>query len=303
MRGCENWATEATATVALVVGLALGTPGAPAAAAVAPAEGPADLQRVLDKVEKELGKAEAAVRGKDPGRVSLLLQRLDEELADFEEASRFEAMTSAIQAARTAARSGDLREAEVALLKVRRIYPALSDYSVVRLAEESSRAALRAAQEGDAVLCLQSIDRFDGSIRTPLLLKRVREAREAVVRARTMMVRRDMEGGAKAVAAIRGALDGLKYAGALSRALFGLQVGSEFLTQGALSAAKDQVQRALRELRTAVEIGPKAQGPALGDAEAKVEEVWRRLSRPRSGDAAKLLEAERTVESLREQQS
>src|SRR5207245_9071504 len=69
MRGCENWATEATATVALVVGLALGTPGAPAAAAVAPAEGPADLQRVLDKVEKELGKAEAAVRGKDPGRV------------------------------------------------------------------------------------------------------------------------------------------------------------------------------------------------------------------------------------------
>lgn len=302
MRACESWATEAAATAALALGLALGTAGA-AAGAVPPVESPADLQRALDKAEKTLGKTEGAVRGKDPGRVSLLLQRLDEELADFEEASRFQAMIAAIQGARTAVRSGDLKSAEVALLTARRIYPALSDYAVVRLAEESSRAALRAAQEGDATLCLQSIDRFDGSIRTPILQKRLQEARAAVGRARTMMVRRDMAAGTTAVAAIRSALDGLKYAGALSRALFGIQVGSEFLAQGALIAARDHVQRALREIRTAVEIGPKAQGPELGDAEAKVEEVWRRISRPQAGDASKLHEAERTIESLREQLS
>lgn len=301
MRGSGSWVTEATVKGWLVVALVLGAGPAPAARGAAAAESPADLQRSLDKAEKVLRKAESAVRGGDPGHVGLLLRRVEEELKNFEEDSRLEAMNAAIEGARSAARSGDLARAERALLEARGLYPTLSDYAVVRQTEEASREALRAARAGDAALCLQSIERFDGSIRGHDLLARVRQARAAVGRARTMMVRRDMAGGAAEVGAIRDALNGLEYAGALSRALFGLQVGSEFLEQGALIPAKDHVQRALRELRAAVVVGPKAHASALDEAESRVEEVWRRISRPQSGDASKLVEASRMVESLREQ--
>src|SRR5438552_3670364 len=83
-----------------------------------------------------------------------------------------------------------------------------------------------AAEAGDATACAAALDRFAASILAPVLSARLREARQAIGRARTAMVRNDMAMGRTEVGAARRALDGLRYAGALSRALFALQIGS-----------------------------------------------------------------------------
>jgi len=117
------------------------------------------------------------------------------------------------------------------------------------------------------------------------------------------MVRADMAGGRQEVAAVRRALDGLRYAGDLSRVQFGLRAGSELLGQGALVAAKDLIQKALRDLRDAATIGPEAQRPDVARARDTVEEIWRRATRPRKGDAGRLSETAEAVEQIRRHQT
>ncbi len=277
-------------------------PTPPAARPSSPPARPTDVQRRLDKAEKALGKAEHSLRGRDPGRVTLLLKRIEEELAGFQSASRIDDLVAAIDTARREARGADPKAALASIQAIRVIYPALADYAVVRQAEESSRAALHATQVGDGAGCLEALDRFDASILAPVLLRRIREARDAVARSRTAMVRNDRTGGRAEVAAVRQALDGLKYAGALSRAQFGVRIGSELLDQGALVAARDQVQRALRDLRAAAELGPESQRPEVERARDSVEEVWRRVTRPQDGDSRRLDEAARAIEAIRRHQ-
>ncbi len=303
MSACTISAIDRRPALPAALALALALLAAPEAGAAGPAAGPADLQRIVERADKALDKAEGAVRGRDPGHVSLLLKRVDDELAGLQEASRLEALAAAIDAARDAARAGDLQASAGSIQRCRGLYPPLSDYVVLRQAEESSRSALRAAQSGDAQGCLEAIDRFDASVLPRVLLKRIQEGRQGVARARTAMVRSDMKGGAEEVAGIRRALDGLRYAGALSRAVFGLGLGSELLQQGALVAARDQVQRALRDLRVAGELGSGRDGSAaLEQARSAAEEVWRRITRPQEGDAARLLDARQAIDAIRRRQ-
>lgn len=324
--GCVNLATEAVAarhwpavprrrtdlaclTGAALMALAAPVNGAPARAPspaarppqpAAAAMSPADLERHLEKAESALGKAEGAVSGRDPGRVSLLLKRIDDELGIFEVNARFAPLAGALDGARAAARRDDLRAARTMLQTARSLYPPLADYAVLQQTEESSRAALRAAEGGDGADCLASIDRFEASLRPGLLLKRVGEARQAITRTRLAMVRNDMKAGVAELRAARHAINGLRYAGALSRAQYGLRVGADLLEQQALMAARDQVQKALRSLRAAADLG--AHGPDasdLGSTRDSVAKIWRRMTRAQGDDAHRLFEAATTVEAIR----
>jgi hypothetical protein len=283
-------------------------PVAAPAAAPAPAPAttigrPADLQKHMDKAMKVLIKAESAVTGRDPGRVTLLLTRLAEEMANFERVSGLGELIQTLDQARREAGGSDPRAAVGPILRVRALYPALADYTVLVDAEEASRTALSGAEAGRGPDCLQALDRFEASILAPVLLKRVRETRDSVARSRAAMVRADMAGGRQEVAAVRRALDGLRYAGDLSRVQFGLRAGSEMLGQGALVAAKDLIQKALRDLRDAATSGPEAQRPDVVRARDTVEEVWRRATRPRKGDAGRLSETAEAVEQIRRHQT
>ena len=300
------WGSERRAALlALTVALAVGAPRAatPRAEPRRPIArnvvGPADLDRHLEKAEKALGRAEGAVRGHDPGRVSLLLKRVDDEAAQFETLSRIQDFAAAVAAARDAARGGNFAAVAEAMNRARALLPGLADYVVLREAEMAVRAALAAAEKGDASEALPAIDRFERAILPAVLLRRLGEAHEAVARARAAMVRRDMPGGAREIAAIRSAFNGLRFAGALSRAVFGLGIGSELMEQGALIAARDQVQHALRDLRTAQELSSGHVPDGLDQAVASTAEVWRRSTRPEKDDPGRLLEARRTVEAIR----
>jgi hypothetical protein len=125
------------------------------------------------------------------------------------------------------------------------------------------------------------------------------EARRALARARAAMVRRDLAGGRPDIDAALGALDGLRYAGALNRAAFALTVGAEMLREKAILAAQDQTRRGLREIRQAA-------GWAAGDDRAALEAVheeatvvWRRMGKSRDGDAETLAAAAARLLALR----
>ncbi len=261
---------------------------------------PADLERHLEKADNALGRAEGAAKGRDPGRVSLLLKRIDDELGIFEVNARLAPLAGAIDGARTAARRDDLPAAQALLQRARSLYPPLADYAVLQQTEEASRAALRAAEGGDGVECLAAIDRFEASLRPALLLKRVAEARQAIARTRLAMVRNDMKTGAAELRAARQAIDGLRYAGALSRVQYALRVGVDLLEQQARLAARDQVRKALRSLRVAADLGAHGSDASdLAAARDTVTEVWRRMMRAQDDAAHRLLEAAKTVEAIR----
>jgi hypothetical protein len=261
--------------------------------------GPPDLRDLIEKAETVLGRAEDATRGKDPGRVSLMLKRADDLIGEFQAASRLEDLHGALDAARRGARGNDLAGAAAALRRARSLLPALADYVVTRQAEESGRTAIAAAEGGDAPGCLRAIDRLESSVLGTVLLARLGEARQAIGRARAAMVRRDMATGRAEVEAARRAIDGLHYCGALSRALFALRIGSELLRDGASVAARDQVQRASRDLRLAAGLAPEPGRQAIEETRAGVLEVWRRINRPLAGDSERLEEAARQVETIR----
>jgi hypothetical protein len=279
----------------ILIGLALVRP---AGAATEPLSA-SDLERALARAEKFLVKAESALRGTDAGRVSKLLHRVDGEMAEFERGSRLTDIESAFEGGRSAASGGDLEQGAAAVRRARSMLPTLADYTVIRQAEVESRLALRAAESEDADAFLEALERFELSLLPKILRARVTEVREAIDRARTAMVRQDMEAGREEVAAARRALNGLRLAGALSRALFALRIGSEMIGGSATLAAQDHLYRALRALATAVEVAPDALRTDLEEARGRVLEIAKRLSRPQEGDLEALLEVARLIENSR----
>jgi hypothetical protein len=263
---------------------------------------PADLRSILDKTDKMVGQAEHAVGGKDPGKVSLILARVDELLASFLDQSGLEALVKSFDDGRAAARGNDLQASSGAVHRASGLMAPLTDFVVLRQAAETSRAALRAADARDAPAFLAAFDRFDASIMAPVLLARVREARAAVARARQAMVRNNMPDGRARIAEVRRGLNGLIHAGALSRATYALAMGSELLQGRSVISARDQLQKGMRDLKLAAETGPDDSRPALEDARARTVEIWKRSGHALPEDAGRLAELARGVDLLRLQQ-
>jgi len=280
---------------AALVAFFLLAPGSRATAAATPSR----LRSIVDDASKALGQAERAVEGRDPGKVSLLLQRVDELLVSFQQASGLEALVKAFDEGRTAARGSDMA---AAVRKASGLMSAVTDYVVLRQAAETSRSALRAADVQDGPAFLEALDRFDSSILAPVLLARVRDARDAVARARQAMVRNNMPDGRARIADARRAMNGLAYAGALSRASFSLAMGAELLESRSVIAARDQLQKALRDLKLAAQVGPDDSRPALEEARAQTVEIWKRSGHAAEGDAGRLSDLVRKVDAIRLQQ-
>jgi len=283
---------------AALVAFFLLAPGSRATAAATPSR----LRSIVDDASKALGQAERAVEGRDPGKVSLLLQRVDELLVSFQQASGLEALVKAFDEGRTAARGSDMAAAAAAVRKASGLMSAVTDYVVLRQAAETSRSALRAADVQDGPAFLEALDRFDSSILAPVLLARVRDARDAVARARQAMVRNNMPDGRARIADARRAMNGLAYAGALSRASFSLAMGAELLESRSVIAARDQLQKALRDLKLAAQVGPDDSRPALEEARARTVEIWKRSGHAAEGDASRLSDLVRKVDAIRLQQ-
>ena len=316
-----NWATDRRprhAVLALLAGLgmlctvaraatapaapATVPPTAPPRAAVARPATPAELRSVLQRALKTLARAEDATRGKDPGEVSLLLLRTDEYLERFQSGSGLEALAAALQAAHAAADGSDLTAAGAAVRRARDLMTPVSEYTVLRQGVEAGHAAQRAAGALDRPEFLAALDRLEKATLAPVLLTRLREARDGTSRARLAMVKRDMEGGRAQVAAARAACEGLEYAGALSRASFALSVGSELLASKSVIAGRDQIQKATRELRRAAEVAPAPQRALLDQARAEAADVWKRSARASTVEAPKLADIARRVETIRLEQ-
>jgi hypothetical protein len=291
MSGCTSWVTRGAGALLLVAALA----GAGAAEAATASE----LRALIARAEKAIQRAQNAAGGRDPGRVSLQLVRADEELARLAEASGVLELDAALRSARAAAGAGDLAAAAAAIERARAILPALSDYIMTRQAEVSGRAALRAAADGDAAAFLEAGRRLDLAVLAPTLRARLEEARAALTRARAAMVRRDLQAGAPDIAAARRALDGWRYAGALNRASLAFVVGGELLRENALIAAQEQARRGLREVRLAADLADGNDRPVLEVVHEEASEVWRRMGRPRGGDAERLAEALARIDALR----
>jgi hypothetical protein len=281
------------------IGLTLVRPAGAAAERLSASE----LERVLSGAEKSLLKAENALRKTDAGRVSKLLRRVDEAMAQFESGSGLAEIDSAFEEARSAASSGDLQQAAAAVRRARSFLPSLADYTVTRQAEVESRSALIAAESGDTDAFLAALEDFELSVLPKILSARVTEIREAMDRGRTAMVRRNMEGGREEVAAARRALNGLHLAGALSRTLFALRISSEMMMGSATLAAQDHLYRALRALGTAVEAAPDGLRAELDGTRGRLREISKRLGRPQEGDLEAVQEAARQIEASREAQS
>lgn len=260
------------------------------------------LRDLFEKADKMLRKADDAAHGSDAGRVSQLLRRADEEIARFEASSGIAPILSAVAASREEAGRSDLRAAELSLRRARPWLASLSDYTVPRSAEVAFRSAQDSAADENASDFLSALDRFEAATLVPVLQERLREARAAVAKGRGLLVRNDMKGARKAIAASRAALDGLTYAGALSRSRYGLLVASELLRDKALLAAKDQAQKGLRDLKLALPLAPEPALPSLAKAQEDATAVWKRMNRPAQGDAEILSAASDAVEAARQQQ-
>jgi hypothetical protein len=113
------------------------------------------------------------------------------------------------------------------------------------------------------------------------------------------MVRRELQAGAPEIAAARRALDGFRYAGALNRASLAFAVAVELLREDARLAAQDQARRGLREVRLAADLADAADRPPLEGVHEEAAAVWRRMTRPRDGDAELLAAALARLDELR----
>lgn len=283
MTGSMTSVTERFTRTALALALLAAGGLAPAVAATS-----SDLEKILERAEGAARKAADAVGGRDPGRVSRFLQRVDQELERFTDVSRLEALQAALATARREAEAGRLDGAGEAVREARQILPILSDYTVTRQAEVGGRLALLAAGRKDDGAFLEALDTLEAAILPATLLAHLRGAREATTRGRKAMARRDAKGGAAAIADLQGFLQGLRYAGALSRALFALRVGSELLREDALLAAKDQIRRSLGDLKLAIATAPESQRGALEEVRRRTFDVWKRMTRPEEEDAGRL---------------
>ena len=264
---------------------------------------PGDLRSTLDKTDRAIEQAERAVGGKDPGKVSLFLIRIDELLASFLSDSEIEALVKTFDEAHAASQASDLPAAASAVRRASALMAPLTDFVVLRQAAESSRAAIRAAEARDSASFAAPLDRFDASILAPVLLARVREARAAVGRARQAMVRNNMPDGRARIAEIRRAFGGLLYAGALARASYSLTIGSELLSSGSIITARDQMQRAIRDLKLALGAAPDDTRTALEGALAQTIEIWKRSGHAATGDGDRLAELAGTIDGVRMKQA
>ena len=260
---------------------------------------PSGLRSILDKADSALAQAEKAVKGKDPGKVSLYLARVDELLVSFQDESGLAELARSFDVARAAARASEWTGAASAVRRASALMAPLSDYVVLRQAAESSRAARSAADAHDLTTFLESLDRFDASVLAPVMLARVREARDAIARARRAMVYNNMQDGRQRIAEVRRALSGLFHAGALSRVVFALSIGAEMLEAGSVISAKDQLQKALRDLKLAAETAPEEVRPALEQTRATISDIWKRASRATPDDVKRAAELARTVDAIR----
>jgi hypothetical protein len=311
--GCASWGTDAVAArapvtrgrcIALLVLLpAIGATDAPAPTVPAPAAvsfaTPSELRDQMDRIEKAERKAEEALDGRDLARASFLMQRADEEIVRFEGASRLTEYVAAIAVARQAAGAASLPAAEAALRRARACLVPLADYTVSRSAEIAYRAALAAAEEGQAPAFLQALARMDEASLAGAAEAAFKASRDALQRGRLLIGRVDAAGAAREVAAAREALARLRYAGALARSRSGLMMASELLRDAAVLAARDQAQRGLRDLEEALQRAPEADRPGLTEAQEAARTVWRRMSRAEQQDPDRLAAASQRVEEIR----
>jgi hypothetical protein len=283
-----------------------GASAAPAAPlpAAAPAAGPlltpAELRDQFDKCNKALGKAEKATDGHDPGRVALLLKTADDHIVSFEAGSGIEAFVGSLAAARTAAATGDFPAAGAALRRGRESLRSLADYTVARPAEVAYRAALAALDDRKPEDFEAALGRLEATVRAPYIADRLHDARAAIARGRSAMVRNDMKTGRKEVTAARAALGRVDYAGSLGQARHCLLLEADLLRQSSFITAREQAQQALRAVREARERAPDADVDVLDAAEAAATEVWRRLAKPEPGDPERLEAVADRIETLRD---
>ena len=270
------------------------------AAASPPRASPSELRDQFEKADKLLNRSADAAQGHDPGRVSLLLRRADEEIGGFEETSGLKPFAAAVERSREEARRADLAAAEASLRGARLFLASLSSYIVPRSAEVAFRTALSAAADGNPHDFLAAVDRLESATLAPVLLESLRQAREAVARGRSMMVRSDLPSGRKEIETARTALQGVTYVATLSHAAYNLMVASELLGDGALLAARDLTQKGLRELRQALDLAPAEAKEPLRQAQEEATIIWRRINRPQPGDAASLAAAGDRIEGVRQ---
>ena len=270
-------------------------------AAAAPAT-PAELRSTLDKIDKTLSQAERAVGKKDPGKVSYILIHADELLGSFVAGSGLESMVRAIDAGHAAALASDMTAAAAAARRASGLMSPVTDFVVLRQAAESSRQAVTAAEAHDTAGYTAALDRFDASVLAPVLLARLGETRAAVARARQAMVRNNMPDGKARIAEARRAFNGLIHAGALSRACYALSIGAEILQGGSILTARDQLEKAMRDLKLAAETGPDDSRTVLEQVRAETSEIWKRSGRAAPGDAGRLAAIAHDVDTLRLQQ-
>ncbi|HKQ97552.1 MAG TPA: hypothetical protein VJV75_06740 [Candidatus Polarisedimenticolia bacterium] len=260
----------------------------------------ADLRDRMEKTLKVLRKAQDATDGTDAGKVSFFLQRADELMIEFQAGSGLDTITGAFAAARAAASKGEFTAARADLFRGRKSLRSLSDYTVARPAEVAYRAADAALDGGNAQAFDAAVGRLEATVLPGYLKARVGDARAAIARGRSAMVRRDMKAGRKEVDSARLALGRLDYASALSQSRYALMIGGELLGEGAFLAAKDQVQDALRQVARAIRKAPEADVEALNAVDTDVKEIWRRVSKPQPDDAGRLAEAADQIETLRQ---
>ncbi|HUD70839.1 MAG TPA: hypothetical protein VMQ62_02655 [Dongiaceae bacterium] len=323
--GCTNSATDAAAPlrrrgrapigfaaalVAAAAAFAADPPpaGKPATAPAPASKAPpaarrlsaAELQKRFEKIQKGLDKAQDATDGTDAGRVSLLLQRADELIVEFQAGSGLDAAIAALAGSRTAAAHGDFGAARDGLRRGRENLRPLSDYSVARPLEIAYRSADQALEDQNPQEFAAAVDRLEATVLPGYLNARLADARAAVARGRQAMVRRDMKTGRKEVDAARVALGRLDYASALSQARYACIVGAELAQANAYLVAREQLQDGLRQMARALRRAPEADVEPLNQAQAAVTEVWRRLSKPQPGDSEMVSKAADGIETLRQ---
>ncbi len=260
---------------------------------------PAELRKVLQKAEKRLQKAEDALEHGKSGRVSTLLRLADEELVLFLNGSRLEPLLEMMARARQAVGEAEMKGAHEALLAIRAgMYP-LSDYIVRRDAEVAYRAARRAAEEADLDAYTEALHELDSALLAPLLMARITTARGAIAGGRAAMVGRNMEVGRRETEVARTAIHGLRLAAALSQAVFGLQIASEFIADGHAMAARELLRQGGRAVRRALELAPQEMQADLRQVEGDVKGVLSRLSKPLAEDPGTLTGALAVVKALR----
>jgi hypothetical protein len=295
--------TPATPSAAPPASPSVTAPGA-ASATAPPARrlGPPDLRDQFQRADKSLRKAANALEGHDAGRVSLLLQRADEEIVTFEQGSGLGDFVRETGAARLAASAGEMTAADRAVRRARAASASLADYTVARPAEVAYRSALAAIGDGSAADLLAALDGMEAAVRAPLLLDRVHAARAAITRARAAMVRNDFPGGRNEVTAAHAALDAVSYVGALSRSCYAFLAAGELLHDRAILTARDQLQRGLHDLATAQELAPQPDLEDLNAAHDEAIAIYKRMNHPIEGDPGALAAASARHETVRQRQ-